>query len=376
MNEDEFEAHFGAKLGLEDHPHLIDSMFAGMAPHEQMVQAVRDLRAAGTTTALVSNSWSTNHYDRDLLAEIFDAVVISGEVGLHKPEPEIYLRAAEEAGVEPVDCVFVDDLRENCEGAEAVGMTAIRHRDAAETIPKLAELTGVELPARQAEPPAIITTPASARPTPAFWGARSRSPSTKWASTIVNAGYIEPPTATTGSSPIVEARAKRLFAVMSKKPMATQRPPAFRDGGEARADDGRGRERREDPARPGGDDHPARLVDVGRGDVEQGEEPAEPERRGEREDDRPAREHRVGVPGPLLDAEQHHARDRDREPGERDRARLLAAGEPDPHGDDHPERGDRRDHAHRAHRHRGVEGARARPSRQRRPRRRAAPRPS
>ena len=106
---------------------------------------MRDLRAAGVTTALVSNSWSTNHYDRDLLAEIFDAVVISGEVGLHKPEPEIYLRAAEEAGVEPADCVFVDDLRENCEGAEAVGMRAIRHRDAAETIPKLADLTGVEL---------------------------------------------------------------------------------------------------------------------------------------------------------------------------------------------------------------------------------------
>ena len=131
MKEDEFETHFGAKLGLEDHPHLIDSMFEGMGPHEQMVQAVRDLRAAGITTALVSNSWSTNHYDRDLLAEIFDAVVISGEVGLHKPEPEIYLRAAEEAGVEPAQCVFIDDLRENCEGAEAVGMTAIRHRDAA-----------------------------------------------------------------------------------------------------------------------------------------------------------------------------------------------------------------------------------------------------
>lgn len=145
MTEDEFEAHFGEKLGLEDHTNLIDSMFAGMVPYERMVQAVRDLQAAGTTTALVSNSWSTNHYDRGLLAEIFDAVVISGEVGLHKPKPEIYLLAAREAGVEPSACVFVDDLRENCEGAEAVGMTAIRHRDAAETIPKLAELTGVEL---------------------------------------------------------------------------------------------------------------------------------------------------------------------------------------------------------------------------------------
>ena len=47
---------------------------------------------------------------------------------MHKPEPEIYLLAAEGLGVAPRACLFVDDLRENCEGAEAVGMTAIRHR--------------------------------------------------------------------------------------------------------------------------------------------------------------------------------------------------------------------------------------------------------
>lgn len=145
MSEDEFEGHFGAKLGLRDHPHLIDSMFAGMGPHEAMVGAVRELRAAGVTTGLVSNSWSTAHYDRELLAELFDSVLISGEIGLHKPEPEIYLRAAREAGADPAACLFVDDLRENSEGAEAVGMKAIRHRDASETIPRLAELTGVEL---------------------------------------------------------------------------------------------------------------------------------------------------------------------------------------------------------------------------------------
>ena len=49
-------------------------------------------------TGLISNSWSTSHYDRDLLDELFDAAVISAEVGLHKPQPEIYLLAAERLG--------------------------------------------------------------------------------------------------------------------------------------------------------------------------------------------------------------------------------------------------------------------------------------
>jgi putative hydrolase of the HAD superfamily len=110
-----------------------------------MVDAVREIRASDLLTGLVSNSWSTDHYDRALLAELFDAVVISAEVGLHKPQPEIYRLAAERLEVEPERCVFVDDLRENCEGAEAVGMTTIRHRSAPETIARLTELTGVLL---------------------------------------------------------------------------------------------------------------------------------------------------------------------------------------------------------------------------------------
>ena len=47
----------------------------------------------------------------------------------------------------PEECIFVDDLRENCEGAEAVGMTAVRHRNAPETIARLTELTGISLAA-------------------------------------------------------------------------------------------------------------------------------------------------------------------------------------------------------------------------------------
>jgi putative hydrolase of the HAD superfamily len=147
ISESDFERAFGRRLGLKDPVHLIDSMFAGMQPDQAMVSAVKELRSAGLLTGLISNSWSTSHYDRELLAELFDASVISAEVHMHKPQPAIYRLAAERIGVEPARCIFVDDLRENCEGAEAVGMTAVRHRNAPETIARLTELTGVSLAA-------------------------------------------------------------------------------------------------------------------------------------------------------------------------------------------------------------------------------------
>ncbi len=147
LSEGEFELRFAKRLGLAEPAGLIDDMFEGMRPHEPMLAAVAATRAAGIRTGLVSNSWSTSHYDRDLLADLFDAVVISAEVGLHKPGPEIYLLAAERVAAEPRECVFVDDLRENCTGAEAVGMTTILHRDPAETVGRLEDLLGIAIPA-------------------------------------------------------------------------------------------------------------------------------------------------------------------------------------------------------------------------------------
>jgi putative hydrolase of the HAD superfamily len=142
----EFEASFGAILGLEQPEGLITRMFADLQPEPAMVDAVRAARAGGLKTGLISNSWGLGIYDR-APTDLFDVAVISGEVGLHKPQPEIYLLACERLEVEPAEAVFVDDLRENCEGAEAVGMTAVLHRDAAETILKLEQLLGIELAA-------------------------------------------------------------------------------------------------------------------------------------------------------------------------------------------------------------------------------------
>jgi putative hydrolase of the HAD superfamily len=144
LDAEEFEPRFGALLGITNTEGLIERLFAGLRPDEAMVGAVRAARTGGVCTGLISNSWGLGIYDR-APTDLFDAIVISGEVGLHKPQPEIFTLACERLGVEAREAVFVDDLRENCAGAEAVGMTSILHRDAGETVPRLERLLGIGL---------------------------------------------------------------------------------------------------------------------------------------------------------------------------------------------------------------------------------------
>jgi epoxide hydrolase-like predicted phosphatase len=142
----DFERRFAALLRTEPDG-LVEGLFADLRPDQPMLEAVGRARVAGVPTGLISNSWVMDHYTDEIRA-LFDAAVISAEVGLHKPQPEIYLLAAERLGVAPEDCVFVDDLRANCAGAEAGGMTAVLHRGAAETISRVEELLGVSLTAK------------------------------------------------------------------------------------------------------------------------------------------------------------------------------------------------------------------------------------
>jgi epoxide hydrolase-like predicted phosphatase len=147
LSEDDFAAGFGELLELEPErrPGLVERMFGHIRPDDEMVEALRRARAQGVRTGLISNSMGAGRYDRSTFPELFDGVVISGDEGMHKPQPEIYRLGCERVGLQPADCVFVDDLRENCEGAEAVGMTAVLHRGAERTLPRLEGLLGVEL---------------------------------------------------------------------------------------------------------------------------------------------------------------------------------------------------------------------------------------
>jgi epoxide hydrolase-like predicted phosphatase len=144
LDDEDFEVRFAEILGVSA-PGLIERLMADSRPNQEMVDAVARARRQGVRTGLISNSWGTRRYDREQLAELFDGVVISGEVGIRKPAPEIYELGAREIGLDPGDCVFVDDLPFNLKPAAELGMATVHHTATTDTIPELERLFGVAL---------------------------------------------------------------------------------------------------------------------------------------------------------------------------------------------------------------------------------------
>ena len=132
----------GAAVAAEG---LLRRMFAASLPVPGMYDTIRTLRAAGFSTALLSNSWGCEEYPRADFPDLFDTVVLSGEVGMRKPEKEIFRYAAATLGLDPAECVFIDDMEANVAAAQACGMTGVLHTDTAATARALQDLLGVPL---------------------------------------------------------------------------------------------------------------------------------------------------------------------------------------------------------------------------------------
>lgn len=145
----EFEEALASQLTLADGrpvagAGLLTRMWAATKLDDGMLEVFRKLHGLGVPTGLLSNSWGDG-YPRELFAERFDAVVISCEVGMRKPEPRIFLHAAGLLGLEPAECVFIDDIAANVTTAEQLGFTGVLHTETATTRQRLSELLGIEL---------------------------------------------------------------------------------------------------------------------------------------------------------------------------------------------------------------------------------------
>lgn len=148
---EEFERELAARLRTSsgsavEAEGLVRRMFAGARADTRMINAVRKARESGLRTGLLSNSWGNrDSYEFEHFDALFDGVVISGEVGIRKPDPEIYALAAREVGVPPEQCVFVDDIAANVRGAVAAGMVGVHHVETGTTLEELEALFGIAL---------------------------------------------------------------------------------------------------------------------------------------------------------------------------------------------------------------------------------------
>lgn len=118
-----------------------EDFFAGDIVDREILDFLQTLRPH-YFVGLISNAWPDlrDYIARQKFDDAFDHMVISGEVGVMKPEPRIYQIALEQAGVSPDEAVFVDDFYENIEGCEKVGMKGIHFKDPESALKQLKSL--------------------------------------------------------------------------------------------------------------------------------------------------------------------------------------------------------------------------------------------
>jgi len=113
--------------------------FEALHPNAPMLDLMRDLRERGFRMAILTNNvreWEELWRAKLPLDEIFEVIVDSGWVGMRKPDPAIYGLVVERLGegLEPSDCLFVDDNEQNVHAARALGMTAVHFRETEQAI--------------------------------------------------------------------------------------------------------------------------------------------------------------------------------------------------------------------------------------------------
>jgi HAD superfamily hydrolase (TIGR01509 family) len=138
----DFERRLAAALGERgsdvDPNGLLGRVLGGLAElRDDMLGLVRRARHSGLRTALLSNSWGDEAYPEEEWEGAFDVVVISGRVGMRKPEEAIFRHTATLLGVPTDQCVMVDDLAGNIRGAVATGMVGVLHTSYEETAEEL-----------------------------------------------------------------------------------------------------------------------------------------------------------------------------------------------------------------------------------------------
>ncbi len=118
----------------------------------EMVKALKRI-GANFKTGCITNNLPANAigsaagrtlYIAEVMA-LFDHVIESAKIGLRKPDPRIYEMMVGTLGVDPKNCVYLDDLGINLKPARAMGMTTIKVANGEQAIAELEAATGLKL---------------------------------------------------------------------------------------------------------------------------------------------------------------------------------------------------------------------------------------
>jgi putative hydrolase of the HAD superfamily len=134
------------ELGHRPEMHRFSEVyFEALEPNPPMIELMRKLKASGLRMALLTNNvreWEPLWRSMLPVDEIFELVVDSAFVGCRKPEHEIYEIALGRLGLAAGDCLFVDDVADNCSAAAELGMTAVHYRENEQAIGEIRAVLG------------------------------------------------------------------------------------------------------------------------------------------------------------------------------------------------------------------------------------------
>ena len=131
------EAALGRPLDLGIYAQFLREL--GVGVHWMMIHRVRELRAEGYRTAILTNNvkeWG-KYWKQSIPLDLFDLVVDSCDVGLRKPDPAIFRLTCDRLGIAPEAAVFLDDTRRHVETARSIGLHAILVRDPLDALAEL-----------------------------------------------------------------------------------------------------------------------------------------------------------------------------------------------------------------------------------------------
>ena len=129
------------KRPANDYEHIRDEFFAGDVIDHTILNFLRSIKPK-FKVGLISNAWSglRAYIEREKFDDAFHHLTISAEVGVTKPSAKIYEFALEQLQVKAKEAVFVDDVQENIEACEKLGMQGIQFKDSESALKKLKAL--------------------------------------------------------------------------------------------------------------------------------------------------------------------------------------------------------------------------------------------